>query len=168
VTWNPASSGLFSGDLVFEALARDDRPKLIDLDFITLPGTTPLTISRSPLLNADFRTLWAWLLATGDAALTRAADGEVVGPGGTFTSTNGTETRTTFPGRARLLAKLGVREATYDELQRARLATSTSGSPNRFTPAANQRMGEFPKAVNEWTFDTGDYGADAWWVVPVQ
>ena len=168
VTWNPASSGLFSGDLVFEALARDDRPKLIDLDFITLPGTTPLTISRSPLLNADFRTLWAWLLATGDAALTRAADGEVVGPGGTFTSTNGTETRTTFPGRAWLLAKLGVREATFDELQRARLATSTSGSPNRFTPAANQRMGEFPKAVNEWTFDTGDYGADAWWVVPVQ
>ena len=92
---------------------------------------------------------------------------EVVGPGGTFTSTSGTETRTTFPGRAWLFAKLGVREATFDEIQKARLATATSGSPNRFTPGAAQKMGELPKALNEWTFDSGDYGSDAWWVVPL-
>lgn len=169
VTWNPANSGLYSGDLVFEVLARDGRPKLVDIDYVTVPTSPSITISRSPLLNSDFNTIWAWLLATGDSALTRAGDGEVVGPGGVFTVTSNNETKTNFPGRSWLFAKLGVREATADEVQKAKMATSTSGSPNQFTPGPSQRMGSRPAALNEWTFDSStNYGSEAWWVVPLQ
>ena len=169
VTWNPVNSGLYSGDLVFEVLARDDRPKLLDIDYVTLPTSPAITISRTPLLNSDLKTVWAWLLANGEAGLTRAGDGEVVGPGGIFTYTSGDETRTNMPGRNWLFAKLGVREATADEVQKARIATSTSGSPNQFTPTPSQRMGSRPAALNEWTFDSStNYGSEAWWVVPLQ
>jgi hypothetical protein len=166
LTWNPTGYGLASGDLVFEALARDDRPKLLDMDFITLPTSPARTISRGPILHSDMRTVWAWLLANGEPGLSRTADGEVAGPGGTFTFTSGTETRTNFPGRAWLFARLGVREATIEEVQVARLATSTNGVPNRFTPSASQMMGGRPGALNEWGFDSADYGTEAWWVVP--
>ena len=169
VTWNPAGAGLSSGDLVFEVLARDDRPNLLDIDYVTLPTTPALTISRTPLLNSDLKTVWAWLLANGDPALTRGADGEIAGPGGVFTSTAGTETATTVAGRAWLFSRMGVREATTEEVQRARLATSTTGTANQFTPAPSQRMGSRPAALNEWTFDSSpNYGPDARWVVPLQ
>lgn len=166
VTWNPAGSGLASGDLVFEVFARDDRPKLLDMDFITLPTAQPLTISRIPFTHADLRAAWAWLILNGEPGLSRAGDGEIVGPGGTFTSSSGAETQTTAAGRAWLFAKLGVREATSQEVTIARQATSTT-TPNRFTPVRGQRMGDRPRALNEWTFDSSDqYGSEAWWVVP--
>jgi hypothetical protein len=180
VTWNPLNTtGLSSGDMVFEVLARDDRPKLIDIDYITLPTTPALTISRTPLLHSDLKTVWAWLLATGEPLLTRAGDGEIVGPGGSFTNSgNGNETYTNILGRSWLFAKLGVREATPEELQKAKLATSTSGIANQFTTSASQRMGFRPGSVNEWTFDgsgssggmmyPGGSSSDAWWVVPLQ
>lgn len=169
LTWNPASAGVPSGNLTFEVLARDDRPGLIDFDFITLPGSPTLTISRTPLTHADLRPVWAWLLATGDPALSRAGDGEITGPGGVFTTTfnnNGTlESRTTAAGRAWLLAKLGVREAAGAEVTRARQGSSP-GNPNQFTPGASQQMGTRPAKVNEWGFDSSDqYGTEAWWVV---
>jgi hypothetical protein len=157
-----------SGNLVFEALARDDRPQLLDVDYVTLPSSPARTISRGPLLNADLNTMWAWLLATGDPALSRTADGEVAGPGGIFTYTDGAETSTNYGGRAWLFARLGAREATAEETQFARLATSTSGAPNQFPlSASSQRMGPRPSVVNEWGIDTSDYGPAAWWLVPV-
>lgn len=179
VTWNPLNTtGLSSGDMVFEVLARDDRPKLIDIDYITLPTTPALTISRTPLLHSDLKTVWAWLLATGEPVLTRAGDGEIVGPGGSFTNSNGSETYTNILGRSWLFAKLGVREATPEELQKAKMATSTSGTANQFTTSASQRMGSRPGSVNEWTFDgsgssggtmyLGGSSSDMWWVVPLQ
>lgn len=169
LTWDPSTSGLSAGNVTFELFARDDRPGLLDLDFLTLPGAPTLVISRIPLTHADMRTAWAWLLASGDPALGRDGTGEITGLGGTFTTTfnsNGTlESRTTAAGRAWLLTKLNVREATAAELTRARQATTT-GTPNRFTPGRSQQMGARPKAVNEWTFDSSDqYGTEAWWVV---
>ena len=117
-------------------------------------------------------------MATGETALTRAGDGEIVGPGGSFTNSNGSETYTNILGRSWLFAKLGVREATPEELQKAKMATSTSGTANQFATTASQRMGARPQNVNEWTFDgSGSTGAmmypggsssDMWWVVPLQ
>jgi hypothetical protein len=153
--------------LVFEVFARDDRPKLLDMDFIALPTAQPLTISRTPFGNLDLRGALAWLLLQGEPGLTRAADGEIVGPGGAFTTTNGSETRLTSVGRAWLFAKLGVRQATEQEVLTARKATAEfATTPNRFSPGASQRMGVLPNKVNEWTFDSSVQTSEAWWVVP--
>ncbi|MES2693039.1 MAG: 6-bladed beta-propeller [Verrucomicrobiota bacterium] len=165
VTWNPAGSGLSSGDLVFEVFAWDARPKLLDMDFITLPTTPALTISRIPFTHADFRAAWAWLLLQAEPGLTRASDGEIAGPGGAFT-VSGVETRTTAAGRSWLFAKLGVREATAAEVTAARKATAAN-TPNQYPRSATQRMGDRPRVVNEWGFDSDGYGTDAWWVVPL-
>lgn len=167
ITWDPTAANLPAGDLVFEVFARDDRPGLMDIDFITLPSG--LQISRIPVLPADMRPVWAWLLLRGDPSLTQASNGEIVGPGGAFTYTSGTgadaESKTTNLGRAWLFAKLGVREATNSEVTEARQATSP-GTPNQFMPVPSQQMGSRPQRVNEWTFDSADnYGAEAWWVV---
>ncbi len=167
ITWDPTAVNLPAGELVFEVFARDDRPGLMDIDFITLPSG--LQISRIPVLPADMRPAWAWLLLNGDPSLTQASNGEIVGPGGAFTYTSGTgagaESKTTNLGRAWLFAKLGVREATNSEVTEARQATS-AGTPNQFIPVPSQQMGSRPRRVNEWTFDSADtYGTEAWWVV---
>jgi hypothetical protein len=161
VTWNPAGASLASGDLVFEVFARDDRPALLDMDFITLPTSPALTISRIPFTQTDLRAAWAWLLLNGEPGLTRGSDGEIAGPGGTFT----TGASTTAAGRAWLFAKLGVREATSSEVSTAQAARATGGI-NRFSTTESQRMGSRPQAVNEWSFDTSSYGStEVWWVV---
>lgn len=171
VTWNPVGLNLTSGNLVVEVFVRDGRPNLIDIDFIKLPTSPELTISRSPLIQSDFREAWAWLVIQGDAELSRAPDGEIAGPGGvlfTLSSADGQRTETTAAGRQWLFAKLGVRQATTEELAAARLANS-SGAPYQLAPNRKAQMGDRPKEVNEWTFDTSNqYGTEAWWVVPVQ
>lgn len=179
LTWDAGVEGVPSGNLVFEVFARDERPGLLDLEFVTLPGEPALTISRIPVTHADLRAVWAWLILTGDPELARTAEGEISGPTGTFTNSYQNESRdifgnlvkaegtdTTPAGRAWLFAKIGVREATAEELDRARKAAS--GTINRFVPDRKQQIGGRPKAVNEWTFDTSDqYEAGACWVVPL-
>ena len=59
------------GEVQLEILAKDGRG-LLNLDFIQIPATgnqTALKISRSPLTDNDFLSVWYWLLATGDARL---------------------------------------------------------------------------------------------------
>lgn len=176
VSWDGSAAQVQSSNLVFEVFARDDRQGLIDIDFITLPTNPALTISRIPVTNADLRNVWAWLLLQGDPALSHGSDGEIVGPTGVFTTTSNDSdmttnsyintTHMTAAGRAWILAKLGVREATTAELAAARQGTAT-GTPNQFAPARSQQMGYRPPMVNEWTFDTTNYPAESWWVVPV-
>jgi hypothetical protein len=54
-----------------EILAKDGRG-LLNLDFLQIPATgnqTALKISRSPLADNDFLSVWYWLIATRDARL---------------------------------------------------------------------------------------------------
>ena len=60
------------GELQVEILAKDNRD-LLDLHFLSLPveddNASNLIINRSPLTDADFLSVWYWLLATGDSGL---------------------------------------------------------------------------------------------------
>jgi len=65
------------GEVQLEILAKDGRG-LLNLDFIQIPATgnqTALKISRSPLTDNDFLSVWYWLIATGDSGV-RFADGK--------------------------------------------------------------------------------------------
>ena len=66
------------GEVQLEVLAKDGRG-LLNLDFIQIPagGNQPsLKISRTPLNDNDFLSVWYWLIATGDSGF-RFADGKV-------------------------------------------------------------------------------------------
>jgi len=67
------------GEVQLEILAKDGRG-LLNLDFIQIPagGDQPaLKISRSPLNDNDFLSVWYWLIATGDSGID-LKNGEVV------------------------------------------------------------------------------------------
>ena len=72
-------------------------------------------------------------------------------------------TSTTAAGRAFLLARMGLREATAEEILRAQEA-GTPGVINQWTPPLQVGPGERPVKVNAYGFETGDTGT---WVVPV-
>lgn len=90
-TWDVASDwDTDFGEVQLEILAKDGRG-LLNLDFLQIPATgnqTALKISRSPLTDNDFLSVWYWLIATGDSGI-RFADGQIssadgstgVGPG---------------------------------------------------------------------------------------
>ena len=71
---------------------------------------------------------------------------------------------TTATGRSYLLDKMNLREATTDEVQRAREG-AVSGSVNQFTPSFQVGPYERPQRVNEYGFDTNTNSGI--WVVPV-
>ena len=71
---------------------------------------------------------------------------------------------TTLAGRSYLLDKMNLREATVEEVQRAREG-AIPGSVNQFTPSFQVGPKERPKQVNEYGFDT--YTTNGVWVVPV-
>jgi hypothetical protein len=70
---------------------------------------------------------------------------------------------TTAAGRAFLLARMGLREATPQEILRAQEA-GTPGVINQWTPPLQVGPGERPLKVNAYGFETGDTGT---WVVPI-
>jgi len=66
------------GEVQLEMHAKDGRG-LLNLDFIQIPATgnqTALKISRSPLTDNDFLSVWYWLIATGDQGI-RFANGTI-------------------------------------------------------------------------------------------
>jgi DNA-binding beta-propeller fold protein YncE len=70
------------GEVQLEILAKDGRG-LLNLDFIHIPATgnqTALKISRSPLNDTDFLSVWYWLIATGDSGI-RLENGAIVATG---------------------------------------------------------------------------------------
>lgn len=166
LTWNVGAD--WQADYVnlkVNIMANDGRG-LMDLGFITLPASgtnAALTITSSPLTPEDFMPAWYWLLSTGDAAI-NLSTGKVYGVGGDYDGQIlAQETETTAAGRAFLLSRLGVREAVAAELARARIGSS--GVTNQWTPRATVGPGDRPKALNEFGFDTGNWGDNAWWVV---
>jgi sugar lactone lactonase YvrE len=80
---------------------------------------------------------------------------------GSYTLASGSST--TPAGRAFLFAKMGLREATPDEVKRAQEA-GTPGVINQWAPKFQVGPGERPAAVNAYGFDTGARGS---WVVPI-
>ena len=72
LTWDIAKDwGSDFGQLQMEILAKDNRD-LLNLDFIQMPavgGDPLLKISRTPLTDSDFLSVWYWLLATEDPGI---------------------------------------------------------------------------------------------------
>jgi sugar lactone lactonase YvrE len=79
-TWNVAGDwNTDFAEVQLEVLAKDNRG-LINLDFLRIPaggGNPELKISRSPVNDNDFLSVWYWLLATGDPDV-RLENGQVL------------------------------------------------------------------------------------------
>ena len=159
-------------------LAKDNRG-LMDFHFLTLPPdsnyTNTLVISRTPVQESDFLGLWLWLVATGDTNILFQGGnvyGTAVNSNKLYAETIGTNTVTTAEGREFLFSLLNVREATSNEVYRARIGTT--GRVTQWEPRT--RIGDLPRKVNEFGFDTGLFNTNnpaqgvtnAWWVVPLR
>ena len=68
-------------------------------------------------------------------------------------------------GREYLFNKMNLRQATTDELTRAREA-ATPGVTNKLTPNFQVGPGERPVKVNEYGFDSDSTSSSHYWVVP--
>lgn len=72
LTWDIAKDwGSDFGQLQMEVLAKDSRD-LLNLDFIQMPAVSSdplLKISRTPLNDSDFLSVWYWLLANSDPGI---------------------------------------------------------------------------------------------------
>jgi sugar lactone lactonase YvrE len=79
-TWNVAGDwNTDFAEVQLEVLAKDNRG-LLNLDFLRIPATVgnpELKISRSPVNDNDFLSVWYWLLATGDPDV-RLDNGQVL------------------------------------------------------------------------------------------
>ena len=76
-----------------------------------------------------------------------------------------TGSSTSDTGKAYLLDLMNLREATVDEVTRAKEG-ATTGMINQFTPSFQVGPNERPDKVNEYGFDTGS--TSGIWVVPTQ
>lgn len=121
VTWDPATDWNFGfGNIQFEVLAKDERG-LFPFHFITVPasGVNPaIKVSDVAPTDADFLSLWFWLVATSDSAVV-FTNFEVFGTGANVGVKFATGTTTTAAGRTYLLARLGVRAITAAEVTQA-------------------------------------------------
>ena len=72
-------------------------------------------------------------------------------------------TSTTSSGRAFLFDKMNLREATQEEITRAKNG-AISGTINQFAPTLKVGPDERPNKVNEYGFDTGS--TTGVWVTP--
>jgi len=169
LTWNAAADwNTDYGSVAVEILAQDGG-NLMGLHYITIPSNGPnpeLVVSREPIAQSDMLSLWYWLIATNDAAI-QVVSGAVYGVAGVYDGLMlASNTATSASGRQFLFDRMGVRVATPTELERARTA-STPGTVNQWDPRVSVVPAGRPKKVNEYGFDTGDWGGDGWWVVPV-
>ncbi len=119
LTWNAAAdwSSTF-GDIQIEVLAKDQRD-LLGIHWITAPtsgAVASFTASAKPVEDSDLLSLWFWLIAKGDSAIS-LVNGEIKGVGGAFNGqTLASGIATTAQGRAFLFGRLGVRAITTPEL----------------------------------------------------
>lgn len=170
VVWNAGADWLptNNSNCWVAIMAKDNRQALLDVHYLKLPadhGMPALEISASPLIQSDFAQVWWWLLATNDPGI-RLSNSVIYGIGGAYDGLvlcNG-DNNTTTNGQAYIYAKMNVRQATATEVSWASLGSNTSIT-NQWTPTIS--VAGRPKAVNEYGFDTGNWGASAWWVVPL-
>jgi hypothetical protein len=122
ITWNASADWTTNfGQVKIEILAKDDRG-LLPFRWITLSaqGADPaITISARPVTNEDMLSVWYWLIATSDAAVT-LNNATVKGVGGSFDGQSlASGTATTAAGRSFLYQRLNVRAITAAERTRA-------------------------------------------------
>ena len=131
VTWNVATDWPVGFvNLQFEILAKDERG-LLPFHFITVPvnGVNPaFTMSHQPVTDADLLSLWYWLIATNDSAIS-FVNGQVKGVGGAFDGqVLATGSSTTAAGRNFLFQRLNLRIPTSAEITRAQSGRYGFGS----------------------------------------
>ena len=175
LTWDVRSDwGVDFGDVSVHLFARDSRPLLMGLHFLSLPasGTNhpAIAITRSPVKQDAFMEPLMWLVASKNSAVSFAT-AQIKGVGGAFDNQLlASGTTVTQAGRQFIEALMNVREATDDEVQAAREA-STPGNVNQWdlTDPARQKIDQtYPLKVNEYGFDTGSYDPAQWfWLVKV-
>ena len=156
--WNTST-----GTIKFEILCQDGRTnKPVDIHFLTLPlADGNLTISRSPIKDADIENYLKYLVAIGS--------NEVAYENSTITNGSGTiylnaSKQATAQGQTFFMTKLGHRWATSTEVNNAKIA-ATPGTTNTWAASRPVSPRGLPKNVNEYGFDTGNHGTRAWWVV---
>ncbi len=153
---------------------------LCQLSVADSPAGSGLRFESIYCYNAGLGTVWDWpgdgpsyshtftLTAPGRYYIRLQRDSGNVEPGtyrlalGVGEALDGT----TLAGRQFLFERLGVREATQAEVDRA-LEGNVPGTVNQWAPRIAVGPDERPKTVNEYGFDTGDWGAGSWWVVPL-
>ena len=152
-----------TGTLQFAVLCQDARRTTpVDIHFLELPfAEGNMTISRSPILDRDVVNYFKFLLATGSGSI-NLQNGEVRNNDGTlFMSTS---LKSTQAGRDHLMQSVGYRWAKTAEVQLAQEA-ATPGVINRWTAINPIKPRDLPGQVNEYGFDSKNYGGEAWWVV---
>jgi len=178
ISWNVAEDWTQStGTLKFEVLCQDWRRRVspVDLHFLELPlAEGNLTISRSPLVSADFLNYFKFRLASGQSNINlvngtiQKSDGTVLYSGSSVTTA----------GRTFFMDDLGYRWAKTVELSLAKEG-ATPGSINSWAAANPVQPRNLPSSVNELGFDTGNYSggyhdpytgqylynSGGWWVV---
>jgi len=170
LAWNAGMdwSTTNTANFVVGIIAKDLRQGgLLDFHFLDLPadhGLPALEISATPLIQSDFSQVWWWLLATNDPGIS-LSNGVIHGVGGAYNGLalcNG-DNNTTTNGQAYIYAKMNVRQATTTEVAWASEGPNV-GITNQWAPTI--AVAGRPKAVNEYGFDTGNWGTNAWWIVP--
>jgi hypothetical protein len=159
LSWDAAAdlgtAGAFINASIY--IAANDGRGLVDLAFVTLPANVPtagdpaLTISSNVVGDLQLLPFWLWLVASNDAGIT-FANGEVRAASGPLAGQLlASGTTTTAVGREFAFARLGVREATAAEAQRAR--TGTTPGIQQYNPT--RFYGTVPDRVNEIGVETG-------------
>jgi len=170
LTWNAgADISNTVTELQVEILCKDDRD-MLGMHLITIPSNGPspeLTMNRCPVFHEDLLSVWFWLLATNDSEIEKRGH-EIFGTTGGYSNVllaAGVET--TSNGVDFVSGRLSCRRATQAEYQRA-MEASTPGTITRDVPVT--RVGIVPWVVNEYGFDSGDYGdelVETFWLVPL-
>ena len=155
-----------TGSLEFEVFSQTgSRTKPIDVHYLTLPlGDGNLTISRSPIKDAEMVNYLKYLLVSGQGGLSLSAGKIVDGNGVALVEVSGSSLQATAEGRALFMDALGHRWAKLLEVTMAREA-ATPGTINQWEANRQVKPRNLPGQVNEYGFDVGSHGSRAWWVV---
>ena len=153
-----------TGDLKFKIICQDGRRSSpVDIHFLELPlADGNLTISRSPIVDNDIQSYYRFLLGIRDSSVSLDNYGNVVDNyGSTLLAPSG---QSTSLGRDHFIESTSHRWATFVEVGSAREG-STSGTIEQRTARNQVVPRNLPGQVNEYGFDVGSYGSNAWWVV---
>jgi hypothetical protein len=155
-----------TGSLEFEVFSQTgSRTKPIDVHYLTLPlSDGNLTISRSPIKDAEMVNYLKYLLVSGQGGLSLSAGKIVDGNGVALVEVSGNTLQATAEGRALFMDALGHRWAKLLEVTMAREA-ATPGTINQWSANRQVKPRNLPGQVNEYGFDVGSHGGRAWWVV---
>jgi len=187
LTWDVGSDwDADFGDLSVHVFARDSRPYLMGLHLLSLPADGPvpaMQISRTPLNKSWFLEPLIWLAASGNNTVVFSKSGTTGNLHGTDNAPEGfrgellaSGNTVTQKGWQFIASLMGCREATTQEVQAAREAATpgivnqwdfplATGEPGWRPNMMKKIMGDQPRKINEYSFDTGDYDSNWIWLI---